>query len=62
MSLENDLGKKIWKFATFTKMGAITLAQTMQKKYKCTILSEPKQNKDGQWEFTFTNPFKGDSK
>lgn len=55
---ENKENDSVWWYATFTKSGAYSLAKVMQDKFGCKILTEPKENKDTMWQFSFTNPFK----
>jgi hypothetical protein len=60
MKFENSEDNDVWWYWSFTKMGAISLAQIMQNKFGCKILTKPEQNKDSVWEFSFTNPFSRD--
>lgn len=54
---ENVETTKVWWYSAFTKTGAYSLANIMKNKFGCKILSEPRENKDTMWEFSFTNPF-----
>ena len=54
---ENDPTSPVWMYASFTKGGSYTLAQTMITKFGCTILEKPFMRDDGVWVFMFTNPF-----
>jgi hypothetical protein len=55
--IENSLKEKTWTYSALTQGGAISLAKTMQTKFGCKILSNPKKNTNSMWEFKFTNPF-----
>lgn len=55
---ENSLTAKTWKYAAMTQAGAVSLANTMQKKFGCKILRTPQKLKNEMWEFEFTNPLR----
>ena len=56
---ENAETKRVWWYWAFTKHGSFSLAKIMQDKFGCKILTVPNRTKDGRWEFSFTNPFRG---
>lgn len=55
---ENKKKDKVWRYQAYSENSAISLVNVIIKKFNCKILSNPKQNKDGMWEFSFTNPLR----
>lgn len=54
---ENNEKSKHWKYCSFTKAGAISLAKIMRDKFNVEIINEPYKTNDDMWEFKFENPF-----
>jgi len=57
----NKRDDPIWCYSAFSKIGAITLAKTMQNKFGCTLFEQPILRDDGMWVIMFSNPLMKES-
>jgi len=52
----NKMDDPIWCYSAFSKIGAITLAKTMQSKFGCEVFEQPILRDDSMWVIMFSNP------
>jgi len=51
----------IWCYSTFTRSGAIGLANLMKEKFGCKLFEQPILRDDGMWMIMFSNPLMKES-